>query len=440
VWSVDPDTGSITFIPEFGFTADPTPIQYTVKDTVGLESNSATVKADYPDVLLQNTTTLQSTPTTVYVQPVVIVGYVGDEVTVLEIKDYDHSYELPSLYEINYQVHWEPAISPVSLVGELHNQFVTNGTLIYLAGDKFKHTDPSIPLKYEAAQPNGDPLPDFVTFDEKTGQFKFDAEQAKAEGVDSILIRVVASDNRNNQTSATFQTRFDQTNTGNSSQEVSRPTEERNPLRLAGMLEHQFLLQGIGKYSVQNAFEHSNPNEHLRFIATLQDGSPLPGFIRFDSESKTFVFDADAAHAAHVKKLVIKVTVKDTHNNVAVATFDVNFEEPDESGEKLNQEAEPEKSKENQEHTNGKGQDDANLDVNYPEQQQNALADILALLSGSELNVNQPTVDADNHDADTGTIKAKHSLNEQVKQAGFFGYQQSKGQLLADLATLFRKS
>ena len=43
VWRVDPVNGDITFIPEVGFTADPTAIMYTVADDEGNVSNPATV-------------------------------------------------------------------------------------------------------------------------------------------------------------------------------------------------------------------------------------------------------------------------------------------------------------------------------------------------------------------------------------------------------------
>ncbi|MCG3880371.1 tandem-95 repeat protein, partial [Psychrobacter sp. Ps6] len=47
-WSVNATTGAITFTPEAGFTADPTPISYSVEDINGLVSNEATVTIDYP--------------------------------------------------------------------------------------------------------------------------------------------------------------------------------------------------------------------------------------------------------------------------------------------------------------------------------------------------------------------------------------------------------
>jgi CshA-type fibril repeat protein len=48
VWIVNPTTGEITFTPEAGFTLDPTPISYNVKDMTGLTSESVTVTVDYP--------------------------------------------------------------------------------------------------------------------------------------------------------------------------------------------------------------------------------------------------------------------------------------------------------------------------------------------------------------------------------------------------------
>lgn len=47
-WIVNDVTGEVTFTPEAGFTADPTPIQYNVSDATALASNLATLSVDYP--------------------------------------------------------------------------------------------------------------------------------------------------------------------------------------------------------------------------------------------------------------------------------------------------------------------------------------------------------------------------------------------------------
>ncbi|MEM8772430.1 MAG: Ig-like domain-containing protein [Pseudomonadota bacterium] len=47
-WTVNPTTGVITFDPNIGFTADPSPITYTVADNDGNVSTEGTVFTDYP--------------------------------------------------------------------------------------------------------------------------------------------------------------------------------------------------------------------------------------------------------------------------------------------------------------------------------------------------------------------------------------------------------
>lgn len=47
VWTVDNTTGAITFTPFAGFTGNPTPIQYNVRDATGLISNTVTVTITY---------------------------------------------------------------------------------------------------------------------------------------------------------------------------------------------------------------------------------------------------------------------------------------------------------------------------------------------------------------------------------------------------------
>jgi CshA-type fibril repeat protein len=56
-WSINPSTGAITFTPFAGFTDNPSPISYTIKDHTGLESNLARVNISYP-APLRNLTSL----------------------------------------------------------------------------------------------------------------------------------------------------------------------------------------------------------------------------------------------------------------------------------------------------------------------------------------------------------------------------------------------
>ena len=64
-WSVNPDTGIITFTPVSGFVNDPTPIKYVVADDTGLQSNQATITIDYPSLVsITGTTSISETPAT----------------------------------------------------------------------------------------------------------------------------------------------------------------------------------------------------------------------------------------------------------------------------------------------------------------------------------------------------------------------------------------
>lgn len=47
-WVVDNVSGNVTFTPQSGFTADPTPVSYTVSDLSGLVSNIAVLSVNYP--------------------------------------------------------------------------------------------------------------------------------------------------------------------------------------------------------------------------------------------------------------------------------------------------------------------------------------------------------------------------------------------------------
>lgn len=198
---------------------------------------------------------------------------------------------------------------------------------------------------------------------------------------------------------------------------------EKNPLELITLLESQFVLQGSGKYSIRNAFRHSNPNELLTFVATAQDGSALPTFINFDPATKLFIFDADAALKLHVKKFVVKVTVKDVHNHEVTASFDVIFE--------------TEKEKSKQGGDNVRGFVDTNL--NYFDNESRVFAELLASLNGYQTG-SERFVALDTDDHQTPASKAKNSLREQIELAGLLNYQQNKTQLLSDLTNLFALS
>ncbi|MCG8225547.1 hypothetical protein J2Q12_07775, partial [Tenacibaculum finnmarkense genomovar finnmarkense] len=64
VWTVDPVTGAITFNPDAGFTADPTPVTYNVEDNDGNVSNDATITLNFtPEAPVAQDDTVAGLPT-----------------------------------------------------------------------------------------------------------------------------------------------------------------------------------------------------------------------------------------------------------------------------------------------------------------------------------------------------------------------------------------
>ncbi|MDQ7089523.1 MAG: Ig-like domain-containing protein [Methylococcales bacterium] len=476
----DPTNDYLTYIPDRGFVGSDS-FQYTITDRNGDTStaivqvnilpNSLLIPTEDIVFLLQNSNSLGQQYT-----PLVEGNHsVPEEVGYQPLKVMPYVYEVTTAYEITYHILSLPEINPVGMEGQLKDQFVTDGTKTYDAGSKFTHSD-NEKLNYEAALSDGKPLPDFVTFDVDSGQFLFNAEDAKAASVPSVLIRLIASDKHNNQASSIFQVRFDvesseadatrKTRGGNNSDiDTSDSYDGRDynpnkikPLRLTGALESLFLMEGEYEYKIpKSAFKHVDPNEKLAYLSTLGDGTALPDFVSFDPDSKLFLFDADAAHEAGTLKIAIKVIVEDSKNNVVTTTFEVSFYIDEEALNKAKREAQQQQDDANDavveessetlsdvneneaEPTSPEAEEDNQTNEEEPNDDENAVLlendfSNLALLLGGTFNIE---ADALTESADD---KAKHSLNEQVKQAGFFGYQQDKGQLLADLESVFNKA
>lgn len=100
-----------------------------------------------------------------------------------------------------------------------------------------------------------------------------------------------------------------------------------NPVRLIASLEDRVMPRdGIQEFNLPpNAFEHTDPTEELRVVATRADGSPLPNYIEFDNENQKFVIDGDAAEDVGVEQLGVRVTATDTSQNDASTTFTIKF-------------------------------------------------------------------------------------------------------------------
>jgi uncharacterized repeat protein (TIGR01451 family) len=350
------------------------------------------------------------------------------------------------------------AINPVSMSGQLEDQFVTEGVLTYSVGDgEFRHDDPSQTLTFTATLTDGSPLPDYIAFDSKTGTFSFDGDIARAEGVESELIRVVATDKLGNRVTSSLQVKFSDAGSEApapdpddgllvadvptqkihptesfdqkpSSQSTSQNSEtsslglaEMSPIQLTGELQSLHISEGIVEFVIpQNAFTHTDPTERLSYSITLVDGSPLPDFAEFDPETKKFRFNAEAAQQAKIDHLEIKVVVSDSKNNTLVVVFEVQFGE-DEADKAPTERPLDSEVKENQSSKSQNDQDQIHA---------GAVTGTI-IESDAMLTVKDGLVES---------INNKPNLSEQLQSVGGFGYQQQSNELYENLQALFKNS
>jgi VCBS repeat-containing protein len=156
------------------------------------------------------------------------------------------------------------------------------------------------------------------------------------------------------------------------------------PVELTVTLQDRVLAEGLQSFAIPStAFRHTDPAEQLSVEATLSDGSPLPGYMTFDSDSGVFSVETDIPRNAGVEGVTVRVIGRDSAGNEAGTTFYVSFVETDQSSafeevEAVNQdgEATPQPEEAQPDGTGAEadeagGEDDqAALDVRPPTQQQ----------------------------------------------------------------------
>jgi hypothetical protein len=101
------------------------------------------------------------------------------------------------------------AINPISLSGDLADQFATESVFEYfIPEDTFQHSNPEEILSYLVVLEDGTDLPGFVEFDAAQGRLIVDADAARDAGIDSISVRVTAIDSEGNQATSNFTINF----------------------------------------------------------------------------------------------------------------------------------------------------------------------------------------------------------------------------------------
>ncbi|WP_240354376.1 putative Ig domain-containing protein, partial [Pectobacterium brasiliense] len=165
-------------------------------------------------------------------------------------------------------------------------------------------TDPDVgdTLTLSATLTNGSPLPGWITFNSATGTFSGTPGNAD---VGSLSIRVTATDGSN----ASVYTDFSLTVTNvNDAPVVATPIPAQSVAQ-----------DGSLNFNVPaGTFTDPDVGDTLTLSATLADGSPLPGWITFNSATGTFSGTPDNGD---VGSLSIRVTATDGSNATVYTDF-----------------------------------------------------------------------------------------------------------------------
>ena len=183
-------------------------------------------------------------------------------------------------------------------------------------------------------------------------------------------------------------------------------SNEISPISLAIVLQDQmFEDEGLEEFTLpENTFQHVDSSENIAVEATLSDGSSLPSYIQFDTESGEFKVDAEEAVSQGVDKVIVRVTGRDSEGNAATATFTITFAEDNDDNI--------------YEQESSESQDDTAIDTD---------------------KVNTESTDQDQtnlniKEADSGSALR---LDQQLSSLGSGEFEMQKSQLLMDIKQLF---
>jgi hypothetical protein len=297
IWSVDTTTGQITFTPDLGFTGNPTPISYTVKDTKGLVSAAATV-----------TVTMNTLPVA---RPDTNTASVGGSPVTGDVITNEFSLgDIPTLVTSASQ-----GTNPI-IIGSAFRT-AAGGILILNADGSYSYTPPNS-----------------VASGGLTEQFNYTITDSNGDSSSSVLtITVIPATSGSliqlsnpslfisNDRSIFFTPKpLEAVVAEVSNLSLYIPTPD-NLVSLTGSLRDQVVLE-LERFSFNIpawSFRHTNPNEQLVFEATRPDGSALPEWLRFNP--KLLLFSGIPPKGAHNE--VVMVTATDSYGNQVHAVFTV---------------------------------------------------------------------------------------------------------------------
>ncbi|MCP4993429.1 MAG: hypothetical protein GY934_06545, partial [Gammaproteobacteria bacterium] len=179
-----------------------------------------------------------------------------------------------------------------------------NSFSFQVPNDSFSDIDPGDTLSLPATLEDGTPLPGWLSFDPATGEFSGTPDNA---AVGEIQIKVTATDSGGVAVSDIFSVAVGNVN--------DAPVLD-NPLADQTATEDSsFIFQIPG-----DTFSDLDVGDTLSLTATLEDGTPLPGWLSFDPDTGTFSGTPDNADVGDVQ---IKVAATDSDGAAVSDIFSV---------------------------------------------------------------------------------------------------------------------
>ncbi|MDQ8201302.1 putative Ig domain-containing protein, partial [Pelagicoccus enzymogenes] len=171
--------------------------------------------------------------------------------------------------------------------------------------ESFSDIDAGDTLSYSATLENGDPLPDWLTLDNETGELSGTPENGD---VGTISISVTATDSAGASVSDSFTIQVENTNDG----------------PVATTLADQVIDEDSAfSLDASTAFEDVDAGDTLTFSATLENGAPLPSWLSIDSETGEL---SGTPENGDVGAISVTVTATDEAGETASSNFSIQVE------------------------------------------------------------------------------------------------------------------
>jgi Ca2+-binding RTX toxin-like protein len=193
-----------------------------------------------------------------------------------------------------------------TVANSIANQTATEDNLFsfQMPSNIFNDVDANDFLNYSATLENGEPLPEWLSFDAATLSF---SGTPTNNNVGNIAVKIIATDYFGEMAQTTFNLETINTN--------DAPTVANSIANQTATEDSLFSFQ-----MPSNIFNDVDANDFLNYSATLENGEPLPEWLSFDAATLSF---SGTPTNNNVGNIAVKVIATDAAGEMAEAMFDV---------------------------------------------------------------------------------------------------------------------